>query len=116
MKVRFKTGHSKYHDLTPGNVYRVIGVEADQYRIMNDDGRPYLYPPAIFRVIDPTAPREWRAWYGEDGEKYSYPPDLRKPGFFEDYFDGDRKALATLHRCLALWRRAREPNTRRAAG
>src|SRR5271163_4342237 len=100
MKVRFKNARSKFRDLTPGNVYRVIGIEADQYRIMNDVGRPYLYPPAAFQVVDAKEPRGWRVWHGDDGEKYAYPPELGQPGFFEDYFDGNRKAMATLHRYL----------------
>jgi hypothetical protein len=101
MKVRFKTGHPKYRDLTPGTLYRVIGIEADSYRIMNDDGRPYLYPPNLFRIVDASEPRQWKTWYGDGGEKYSYPAELRQPGFFEDYFDGNRKIMATLHRYLA---------------
>jgi hypothetical protein len=115
MKVRFKPGHSKYLDLTPGNVYRVIGIEADHYRIMNDDGRPYLYPPKAFHVVDSKEPRQWRTWHGEDGEKYSYPADLREAGFFEDYFDGNRKAMATLHRYLGTLRHSSRPTNRRAA-
>jgi hypothetical protein len=115
MKVRFKTGHPKYRDLTPGNVYRVIGIEADQYRIMNDNGRPFLYPPTIFRIVDAHEPRQWRTWFGGDRERYSYPKDLQRPGFFEDYFDSNPKAMATLHQYLAMTHHSRE-TTKRQAG
>lgn len=88
-------------DLTEGNSYRVIGIEANDFRIMNDEGQPYLYPASLFRVIDPSEPREWRTRYGPDKERYSYPPRLGVPGFFEDVFDGNREAVAVLRKYLA---------------
>jgi hypothetical protein len=83
-------------DLTLGNIYRVIGIEADDYRIINDEGQPYLYPPDLFSIVDATEPDDWITDYGEDGERYAYPPELHDVGFFEDYFDGDPKAITTL--------------------
>src|SRR5207249_5009180 len=94
MKVSLKKSSSRYRDLTPGNVYRVIGIEADDFRIMNDAGRPFLYPASLFVIVDPTEDRNWKIWRGADGERYSYPPQLARPGFFEDYFDHDRKTMA----------------------
>lgn len=114
MKVRFKQGRSKYTDLTPGNIYRVIGIEADHYRLMNDFGQPYLYLPRFFKRVDASIPSEWQTVRGEDGERYSYPAELMRPGFFEDYFDGNRKAMATLHRYLAST--MTNPSRRRIAG
>jgi len=38
--------------------------------------------------------------YGDDGERYSYPRPLNKPGFFEDYFDHHPKAIATFWRVV----------------
>ncbi len=108
MRVRFKGNRD---DLTRGNIYRVIGIEGDWYRIMNDHGQPYLYDPALFRVVDSTEPPEWRSAIGQEGERYAYPPALGKSGFFEDYFDGDRKVMATLHEYLAG--RHELPGTRR---
>jgi hypothetical protein len=100
MRVRFEKKRSKYPDLTPGNVYRVIGIEANDYRIMNDAGRPFLYPASLFEIVDPEIPPEWTTSYDHDGARYSYPKALSLPGFFEDYFDGDSKAVATLHQYL----------------
>jgi len=37
-------------------------------------------------------PDVWTTDYGEDGERYSYPPALKEAGFFEDYFDGKDEA------------------------
>lgn len=45
----------------------------------------------------PREPNNWITDYGEDGERYSYPPALYEAGFFEDYFDGKDEAL------LAFW-------------
>ncbi len=58
MIVKLQKQHSDYPDLTPGQPYVVIGIEADDLRILNDQGRPFLYPPELFEVIDP--PRTWR--------------------------------------------------------
>ncbi len=54
----------------------------------------HLYPSDLFEVIDSREPNIWITEYGEDGERYSYPPVLNKAGFFEDYFEGKNEALA----------------------
>lgn len=102
---------SKYKDLTPGNVYFVIGIEANDFRIMNDEGLPYLYPRSLFLFVDSQEPDDWETEYGKDGERYSYPKELNKVGFFEDYFDGNRTAIATLRHYLAKWRQQRKTKT-----
>ena len=94
MIVKLKEKDLEYPDLTPDQPYFVIGIEADDYRILNDSGRPYLYPAGLFQVIDPREPSIWTTEYGEDGERYSYPPVLKEAGFFEDYFDGKDEALS----------------------
>ncbi len=94
MIVKLKKEYPEYPDLTPGQPYFVIGIEADDYRILNDSGKPYLYPLYLFEIIDPREPSIWTTEYGEDGERYSYPPVLKEAGFFEDYFDGKEEALS----------------------
>jgi hypothetical protein len=94
MIVKLKEKNPDYPDLTPDQPYFVIGIEADDYRILNDSGKPYLYPAPLFEVIDPREPGIWITEYGEDGERYSYPPVLNEAGFFEDYFDGKDEALS----------------------
>lgn len=104
MKVRYSPPPSEadaYPDLTPGNAYRVIGIEADDLRLMNDEGQPYLYPAGPFVVVDAREPPDWETKYGEEGERYSYPAPLSAPGFFEDYFDGDRRCVAVFRQYLA---------------
>jgi len=90
MKVTLKKSLKK-HSLSFGKVYHVIGIEADNYRIIDDDGEPYLFPSRYFYIVDRKRPEEWIITYGEDNEKYAYPKEMNEPGFFEDYFDNDEK-------------------------
>lgn len=107
MKVKLNSNNpdiSQYEDLTLGNVYRVIGIEGDCFRLMSDMGAPYLYERDLFLIIDLQEPDSWETNYGEDGERYSYPKELNQSGFFEDYFDYKLKAIVTLRKYLyAKW-------------
>lgn len=98
MIVRLKQKNPALPDLTPDQPYFVIGIEANGYRILNDSGKPYLYSPNLFEIVDPQEPSIWVTEYGDDGERYSYPPELKEAGFFEDYFDGKENALRVLAR------------------
>jgi hypothetical protein len=83
-----------YQNINPNNIYFVIGIEADYYRIINDLGKPYLYSPDIFQVIDDSEPTDWSTEFGQEGERYSYPIALNQAGFFEDYFDGKEESIS----------------------
>ena len=91
-KVRDSEGHIL--SLSKGHVYEVLGIEADTYRILSDaDSKPYgndpvLYASHCFEIIDPQEPDFWVCQYGEDGERYCYPPEWNEVGFFEDYHNG----------------------------
>ena len=98
MIVKLCRKNAKYLDLTPGQHYVVIGIEAGDFRLLNDHGRPYLYPSSLFEVVDPHEPSDWVTEYGEDGERYAYPSVLNRCGFFEDFFDGKEEAVATFWR------------------
>ena len=100
MIVKLKKKNSRYRDLTFGQAYVVIGIEADDLRILNDAGRPFLYPPSLFSVTDAQEPVDWVTEFGEDGERYSYPSPLNKSGFFEDFFDQKTRAVATFWRVV----------------
>ncbi len=100
MIVKLKNRNRRYRDLTPGQPYVVIGIEADEFRILNDAGRPFLYSPDLFSVVDDREPADWITEIGDDGERYAYPPPLSKPGFFEDFFDQKAKAVATFWRIV----------------
>jgi hypothetical protein len=100
MIVKLRRKSARYQDLTPGLPYVVIGIEADDYRILNDQGRPYLYPARLFKVIDSSKPHDWIMERGEEGESYAYPQLLSAVGFFEDFFDAKPKAVATFWRTV----------------
>ena len=100
MIVKLKKKNTRYRDLMFGQPYVVIGIEADHLRILNDAGRPFLYPPELFSLVDHREPVDWVTEFGDDGERYSYPPPLNKSGFFEDFFDQKAKAVATFWRVV----------------
>jgi hypothetical protein len=95
MIVKLRRKNARYPDLTPEQAYAVIGVEADDFRLLNDRGQPYLYPHQLFDIVDPLEPEDWVIEVGEEGERYAYPPPLNACGFFEDFFDAKRKAVVT---------------------
>ncbi|SRR5579871_1299611 len=100
MTVELRKKTKSYSDLTLGQPYAVMGIEGDEFRVLNDDGRPFLYPPSLFIVIDPREPADWISECGEDGERYAYPAALNTPGFFEDFFDDKPKAVRTFWRVV----------------
>ena len=51
MKVRWK-GETDFLVLTHDKVYPVIGIEKDWYRLVDDSGADYLYPPEMFEIVE----------------------------------------------------------------
>ena len=100
MIVKLKRKSSSYRDLSTNQLYVVIGIEADDLRILNDAGRPYLYPARLFVVVDRREPDDWVTEFGDDRERYAYPPPLNKPGFFEDFFDDESRIVGTFWRVV----------------
>jgi len=87
MIVKLKLKNPDYPDLSDKQSYFVLGIEADDFRILNDHGKPYLYSSALFNVIDSHEPNDWVVEIGDGGERYAYPELLNKVGFFEDFFE-----------------------------
>jgi hypothetical protein len=58
----------------------VIGIEANYYRILNDQGRPFLYPSRLFKIIDAYKPDDWVTERGDEGKRYAYPPPMNAVG------------------------------------
>ncbi|HEV2381322.1 MAG TPA: hypothetical protein VG206_16195 [Terriglobia bacterium] len=100
MTVKLRRKDGRHPDLTVRQPYVVIGIEADDYRILNDLGRPYLYSRDLFKVVDAREPDDWLSEYGEEGERYAYPAPLNAPGFFEDFFDDRSKAIKVFWRVV----------------
>ena len=94
MILQLKEQNIEFSDITYGQSYFVIGIEADYFRILNDHGTPCLYPSYIFEIISSDEPEDWITEFGEDGERYSYSYDLNEVGFFEDFFDGKPSAIS----------------------
>lgn len=38
--------------LTHGKIYEVLSIEKDWYRVIDDTGEDYLYPPEDFVIIE----------------------------------------------------------------
>ena len=51
MKIKW-LGDTDFLVLTKGKIYEVISVEKGWYRIIDDSGEDYLYPPEKFEVIE----------------------------------------------------------------
>lgn len=94
MIVKLTKNSAQYPDLSTEREYAVIGVEANDLRILNDRGQPYLYPSALFDIMDDRLPENWVLEFGESGEKYAYPPALNGVGFFEDFFEHKPQAVS----------------------
>jgi hypothetical protein len=100
MLVKLDAPAAECPDISAGQAYCVIGIEADDYRLLNDNGKPYLYPRELFRIVDPREPEDWVSEFGDDGERYAYPPSLNETGFFEDYFEGEGGAVSAFWRAV----------------
>lgn len=51
MKIQY-WGETSFLELTCGKVYDVISIEKGWYRIVDDSGDDYLYPPDEFTVVE----------------------------------------------------------------
>lgn len=51
MKVRY-IAHLDDIDLTEGAIYKVLSIEKNWYRIVDDSDDDYLYPPDLFKVVE----------------------------------------------------------------
>lgn len=87
------------HELTPGAVYEVIGIEAGDFRLIDDSGSPVLVSPVLFEIVDPARPAQWRSWQ-QDGVEYAYAPELARAGFFEDFHDREPNAVREFNRYI----------------
>ena len=50
MEVRYK-GETEFLLLTHNKIYTVLSIEKGWYRLIDDSGEDYLYPPDNFEVI-----------------------------------------------------------------
>lgn len=98
-------------NLTPLKQYVVIGLSNDYFRVINDANEPILYPTYLFEIVDPAIPSDWIKVEYEDDEFHVGPPELLKPGFYEDFFDHNPEAKMVFSRTMAKLEEAREGRT-----
>lgn len=53
MKVKY-LGETFFLELTHDKIYKVLSVEKDWYRIVDDTDKDYLYPPEEFEIVEPN--------------------------------------------------------------
>ncbi len=51
MKVRW-LGGTDFLVATHNKIYTVLSIEKDWYRIIDDSGEDYLYPPHLFEIVE----------------------------------------------------------------
>jgi hypothetical protein len=90
------------YKLTSGCEYFVLGVEAENFRVINDGGELILYPRDLFDVSDASIPPDWLRQEDEDGDVFCGPSATLEPGFFEDFFwsSGDSEAQDAAQKVL----------------
>lgn len=80
-----------------GEEYVVLEISATlgqriDVRITSDDDTYSLWPIEIFEVVRPSLPSNWVAKI--EGKRLRICPESwSRPGFWEDYFNGDRDAV-----------------------
>lgn len=51
LKIKY-IGETDFLVLTHNKIYDVISIEKDWYRIIDDSGEDYLYPPELFEIVE----------------------------------------------------------------
>lgn len=51
LKIKY-IGENDFLVLTHNKIYDVISIEKDWYRIIDDSGEDYLYPPELFEIVE----------------------------------------------------------------
>jgi hypothetical protein len=99
MKVRAKSlvhdrvaDESEHRRLSVGTVYDVVGLDSENFRVIDDSDQPFLYSKALFEIVDPSIPGDWITETRDD-VYYTDPPECAARGFYEDYFDGVASAV-----------------------
>jgi len=81
-------------DLIRGNVYSVLGIEGDYYRILGALGKPYLYHKSRFELVEMEKGQDWEKRIYDNIGEVRYPTIELMNDFFEEYFLYNLKARA----------------------
>lgn len=52
MKIKYIAHVKDFYGLKPGKCYEVISQYGSWYRIIDESGEDYLYPPELFEIVD----------------------------------------------------------------
>ena len=50
MNVKYK-GVTRFYELVHDKVYEVMSIERGWYRLVDESGEDYLYPPELFEIV-----------------------------------------------------------------
>ena len=90
--------------LSTSREYVVLSVEEHHtgvagYRIESDRSQgPALFRAPRFKIIDPSVPSCWIAHRLQGATVELAPPVFARAGFWEDYYNGDPRAVAEYRR------------------
>lgn len=98
---RFARDGVLHQGLRDGGEFFVIEIDDMNYRVVDADGEPILYPKELFQVLDTSIPSHWHFREYPDGE-YRLSPRCVVRGFYEAWFnsDGDIAARDSAQRAL----------------
>ena len=95
MVVEFvKSIGEKTSEFVVGRKYLLVGIDDDNYRVMTDGLKPFVYPRTCFAPPNLTPPAGWLRITYEGGEYESYDPDSGGKAVVMGMFDGDPDATA----------------------
>jgi len=81
-----------------GAVYEVLDILVESgrvsLRLVGDESTPAMFQVEMFEVVDSTIPPTWTVTSAQPGCLYFAPTAWSRPGFWEDFFDGNEKARA----------------------
>ena len=52
MKIKYIGSKSDPMELIKDNIYRCLRVENGWYRVIDESGEDYLYPPEMFEIVE----------------------------------------------------------------
>jgi hypothetical protein len=86
--------------ITIGKEYLVLSVTINpghpaSFRLIGDDGNtPALYALQQFVTVSSRIPSSWQAQLDNSGNLEMAPASWLRPGYWEDYFNGQAEAVA----------------------
>jgi hypothetical protein len=81
-----------------GSVYHVLGIQIEPNRTMiqlvGEEPTPALFQPELFEVVSSAIPSVWVIMAPKSGWLSLAPEAWNRPGFWEEFYDREPKAVA----------------------